>query len=134
MITMIMAVMKARARFFGAPKSGLPAPPPAQRIATGSSEMPITVITVPVTTSGKKRSSRVNTGAIRKPSSPASSRAPKTAASPAVPPSLVPIARIVETAANEVPWTIGWRAPIFQMPRVCNSVARPEMNRPADTR
>ena len=69
MITMISAVIKASARFFGAPKSGLPAPPPAQRIATGSSEMPITVITVPVTTSGKKRSSRVNTGAIRKPSS-----------------------------------------------------------------
>ena len=39
-------------------------PPPAQRIATGSSETPMTVMTVPVTTSGKNRSSRVKTGAM----------------------------------------------------------------------
>ena len=132
---MIAIVMAATAMFLGAPKVGVPGTPPAaQRIATGSSEIPMTVITTPVTTSGKKRSSRVKIGAISMPSRPATSSAPKMARRPATPPSAVPIARIVDTAANEVPCTIGCRAPNFHTPRVCKSVASPEMNRPADTR
>ena len=61
-------VMAATAMFFGSPKVGVPGvPPPAQRMATGSSEIPMTVMTTPVTTSGKKRSSRVKTGAMSRP-------------------------------------------------------------------
>ena len=80
---MIAIVMAATAMFFGAPKVGVPGTPPAaQRMATGSSEIPMTVMTTPVTTSGKKRSSRVKTGAISRPSRPATSSAPKTARRP----------------------------------------------------
>lgn len=134
---MIAMVIAARAMFLGAPKVGVTpgVPPPAQRMATGSSEMPMMVITVPVTTSGKNRSSRVKTGAIRNPARPEISRAPKMARSPAVPPPWeAPTASMVETAANEVPCTIGWRAPIFQTPRVCSRVATPDMKSPAETR
>ena len=77
----------------------------------------------------------MKTGAMTNPMIPDSSSAPRMARRPTVPPpSAEPMANIVDTAANEVPWTIGWRAPIFQMPSVCRSVATPEMNRPADTR
>ncbi len=133
---MITIVMAATAMFFGAPKVGaVGTPPAAQRIATGSSAIPMTVITTPVTTSGKKRSSRVKNGAISMASRPATSSAPKTARRPATPPpSARPTAKIVDTAANEVPCTMGCRAPNFHTPMVCSKVARPEMNRPADTR
>ena len=113
------------------PYSGLVAGPSAQRMATGSREIPMTVITVPVTTGGKNRSSLVKNGEIRKAMAPATMRAPKIARSPASPPSGAPMATMVETAANDVPCTIGSRAPIFQTPRVWSSVASPEMNRPA---
>ena len=128
-------VMAATAMFFGSPKVGVPGvPPPAHRMATGSSEIPMTVMTTPVTTSGKKRSSRVKTGAMSRPRRPATIRAPKTARRPSTPPCAVPTARMVDTAANEVPCTIGCRAPNFHTPRVWRSVANPEMNRPAETR
>jgi len=76
----------------------------------------------------------VKTGEMRKAMVPATSRAPNTARRPSVPPSAVPTARMVDTAANEVPWTIGCRAPIFHTPIVCRIVASPEMNNPAETR
>ena len=87
---MITTVRNATRTFFGAPKVGVTpgVPPPAQRMATGSSEMPITVITTPVTTSGKKCSSWVKTGAIRNAITPASSSAPKIARSPSCPAAL----------------------------------------------
>ncbi len=93
------------------------------------------VMTTPVTTSGKKRSRRVNTGAMKKAMTLDSSSAPKMARSPVVPPPCdIPMASMVDTAANEVPCTIGCRAPIFHTPRVCSRVAMPDMNSPADTR
>ncbi len=61
----------ASARFFGSPKSFAPAPPAAQLPATGSSETPMIRITVPVTSGGKKRSSRPKTGASSMMASPA---------------------------------------------------------------
>ncbi len=70
-------------------------------------------------------------GEIRKAMAPATMSAPKMARNPASPPSGAPMAIMVETATNDVPCTIGSRAPIRQTPRVCRSVARPEMNRPA---
>ena len=130
MITMVSTASKM---FLGSPKVLEPTPPALHLMATGSSETPMIVMTDPVTTSGKKCRRRVNTGASRRPTTPATSRAPKMARSPSGPPVLVPIARMVDTAANEVPWTRGWRAPSFQKPRVCNRVATPDMNRPADT-
>ena len=78
--------------------------------------------------------SRVKTGAMSRPRRPATIRAPKTARRPSTPPCAVPTARMVDTAANDVPCTIGCRAPNFHTPRVCRSVANPEMNRPAETR
>ncbi len=83
---MMATVIAASAMLFGAPKVCEPAPPAAQRMATGSSDTPITVMTVPVTTSGKKRSRLVKTGAMRNATVPATIRAPKTASSPSVPP------------------------------------------------
>ena len=47
----------------GEPKSSLPVPPPAQPAATGIRVRPMTRMTVPVTSGGKKRSSLANTGA-----------------------------------------------------------------------
>ena len=97
--------------------------------------MPMTVMTTPVTTSGKKRSSRVKTGAMSKARRPATMQgAEDRAQTRPRRPCAVPTARMVDTAANEVPCTIGCRAPNFHTPMVCRSVARPEMNRPAETR
>ena len=74
---MIATVAKARAMFCGDAKfSAAGLPPPAQRIATGSSEIPMTVMTTPVTTSGKNRSSMVKNGAIKKATMPATMTAP----------------------------------------------------------
>ena len=95
----------------------------------------MTVITTPVTTGGKRCSSRLNTGASRKPTTPATMTAPKIAVRPAAPPPApLPIASIDATAANEVPCTSGCRAPMRQMPSVCSSVARPDTSRAAVSR
>jgi hypothetical protein len=51
--------------------SGLEPPPTASSAATGSSARPMIVITVPVTTGGKKRISFENHGAMRNVNSPA---------------------------------------------------------------
>ena len=53
-----------------------PAPPAASAAATGSSAMPMMVITVPVTTGGKNRISLEKNGAMRKVNSPATITAP----------------------------------------------------------
>ena len=80
---MIASVSAASPMFAGLPKVGaVTTPPPAQRIATGSSEMPITVMTDPVTTGGKKCSSRLNTPESRNPMIPATRMAPKMNCSP----------------------------------------------------
>ena len=97
--------------------------------------MPMTVMTDPVTTGGKKCSRRLNTPLSRNPMAPATTMAPKIAFSPAVPPPApVPMAIIEPTAANEVPCTIGSFAPIHGTPRVCSRVARPEISSVAASR
>ena len=53
-----------------------PTPPAAQFTATGSSEMPMIVITVPVTSGGKNRSSRPHSGDSAIISSPETITAP----------------------------------------------------------
>ena len=53
-----------------------PAPPAASAAATGSSAMPMIVITEPVTTGGKNRISLEKNGAMRKVNSPATITAP----------------------------------------------------------
>jgi hypothetical protein len=53
-----------------------PAPPVASAAATGSSAMPMMVMTDPVTTGGKKRISRLKYGAMRKVTRPATITAP----------------------------------------------------------
>ena len=53
-----------------------PAPPVASAAATGSSAMPMMVMTDPVTTGGKKRISRLKYGAMRKVNRPATITAP----------------------------------------------------------
>ena len=133
---MIASVSAASPMFARLPNVGaVTTPPPAQRIATGSSEMPITVITEPVTTGGKKCSSRLNTPDSRNPTTPATSTAPKMYCSPATPPpASLPMASIEATAANDVPCTSGSRAPIFQMPRVCSRVASPDTSSAAVSR
>ncbi len=109
--------------------------PCAHRSVTGSRETPITVITTPVTTGGKNRSRRVKKGAMTKAMAPATISDPKIARRPSSPPPrVVPMASMVATAANEVPCTMGRRAPSRHRPRVCSSVARPEMNSPALSR
>ena len=63
----------------GLPKSGaLLLPPIAQRAATGISVSPMVVITMPVTSGGKKRVIRENMGVISRPISEAAMTAPST--------------------------------------------------------
>ena len=135
MTRMMPRVMAASAMFEMEPKSADPAPPAAQRMATGSSEMPMTVITDPVTTGGKKCSRRANTPDSRNPARPAIRTEPKMARRPSTPPPAeAPTAIIEATAANEVPCTIGSFAPIQGTPRVCSRVARPDTSRVAASR
>ena len=133
---MISRVSAASPMFAGLPNDGaVTTPPPAHRIATGSSEMPMTVMTDPVTTGGKKRSRRLNTPDSRKPITPATRIAPKMNCSPRTPPpASLPMASIEATAANDAPCTSGSRAPIFHTPRVCRRVASPETSSAAVSR
>ena len=98
----------------------------AQFAATGVSEMPIMVMTTPVTTGGKNRTMRAKKGAIRNPMTDAASTAPKTAW---IPPPPLTIATMVATEANEVPCTSGSWHPKNGMPTVCRMVARPPTKR-----
>lgn len=71
-------VIPARPRLVAEPKSGASGEGPwAQPKATGMSETPMRVMTVPVTTGGKNRTSLLKKGAAMKPSTPATMTAPK---------------------------------------------------------
>ena len=92
-------------------------------------------MTEPVTTGGKKCSSRLNTPESRKPITPAT----RTSAEDVLQPGdaaagVAPIASMEATAANEVPCTSGSRAPMRQTPRVCSRVASPETSSAAVSR
>ena len=111
--------------------------PRIQRSATGNSEMPMMVITHPVTTGGKNRTRLANSGAMRNPNRPATITPPKIVASRAFEsprPAFVATAVIVPTAANDTPCTSGSRAPTYGTPSDCSSVPRPETNSAAVTR
>ena len=117
----------AIARFFGAPKLFAPVPPAAQFMATGSSDAPISVITVPVTTGGNSTSSRLKKGDSTTPSTPATITAPYTARRPSrPPPASSPTTIMVATGAKLMPCTSGSLAPTRQTPSVCSSVASPQ--------
>ena len=74
---MKISVAAASSMFWKEPKSSAAGlPPPACWAATGSSVMPITVITVPVTTGGKSRSRRLKYGAAKNVTTPATITAP----------------------------------------------------------
>jgi hypothetical protein len=84
----------------------------------------------PVTTGGKNRTRRAKNVATTSPMRPAAMTAPNTGRSP---PSSA-MATIVETLANEIPCTMGSRAPNGPRPRVCSRVASPLTKIPAVTR
>ena len=90
--------------------------PWTQRSATGNSDIPMRVMTQPVTTGGKNRTTLAKKGAIRKPKRPATITAPKIVARRALesPSEAVATAVIGPTPANVTPWTNGSRAPIFR--------------------
>ena len=73
---MIASTSAATARYPAAPKSALPAPPPAQFTPTRISTTPIMVMIVPVTTAGKKRSTYLTNGATQRPNMPPTRTAP----------------------------------------------------------
>ncbi len=75
----IRSVSPARPILPMLPKSGaLLFPPIAQRAATGINVRPMVVITMPVTSGGKKRVTRENIGVMRKPIRDAAITAPST--------------------------------------------------------
>ena len=98
----------------------------AQRAATGISDRPMAVMTEPVTSGGKKRMMRENTGVMSRPMTDAAITAPNTVGSP--PPALR-MATMVATLANDTPCTRGSLQPKNGTPSVCSMVARPPMNR-----
>ncbi|MNZ75040.1 hypothetical protein D3C78_935100 [compost metagenome] len=121
-------VSAARPMLAMLPKSGaLLLPPITQRAATGIRVRPMVVMTIPVTSGGKYLVIRENTGVIRNPRKDAAMTAPRTPGKPP-PPSLLRIAPIVATPANETPCTSGSWQPKKGRPRVCNRVARPPAN------
>ena len=92
-------------------------------------------MTVPVTTGGKKRTALQNTGAARKPRSPATMTAPKIigrASDLSLAEAMIAV--MGATPAKVTPLTKGNRAPIFQTPRVWRNVASPAVNRQAPVR
>ena len=113
------------------PWSGAAASPPiAQFAATGISDRPMTVITTPLTTGGKKRITLAKTGVISRPTTEAAMTAPNT---DWMPPSPSRMAVIVATPAKETPCTSGSFDPKNGRPRVCSRVAAPPTNRQAAT-
>ena len=128
------SVMPASMRFSGEPPFAPPVFSPVPMIqpaATGSRLSPIVVITVPVTTGGKKRITVAKTGAISSPITDAAMTEPNTAGSP---PPVVTIAPMVATPENDTPCTSGSWDPKNGTPTVCRIVARPPMNRHAAMR
>ena len=81
---------------------------------TSISDKPITEITTPITTGGKKRSSLPTIGASRMPTTPAAIVEPKMSRMPSD--GLVPIATIGPTAANVQPMMTGRRMPKIHRP------------------
>ena len=90
------------------PKSGaLLLPPIAHMAATGISVRPMVVITMPVTSGGKKRVMREKTGVISRPISEAAMTAPRIDGMPPFP----EMAIMVATPENDTPCTSGRRQP-----------------------
>ena len=82
MARMRASTMNARAILDGAPKLSESTPPAAHCIATGINDTPMMVITEPVTTGGKNRSSLLKYGAANTVSTPATITAPYIPGSP----------------------------------------------------
>jgi len=107
--------------------------PKIQLMPTRIRLTPITRISVPVTTGGKKRSSRLTTGAIRIEMMPAPMMAPKISWAPATPGLLLAIATMGPTEAKVTPIITGSRMPNHCVaPRAWISVTRPQQNRSAE--
>ena len=104
-------------------------PPPAQFTATGNSERSMAVITVPVTSGGKKRTTLDMNGAISMPKNPAAMVAPKMPCKPI--PGMPAMATMLPTAAKLAPIITGMRIPIGPMPNDCTMVAIPATSRSA---
>jgi hypothetical protein len=100
----------------------------AQLAATGIRVSPMVVITVPVTTGGKKRMIFENRGVMSRPISEAAMTEPKTAW---IPPPPWTMATMVETPAKETPCTRGSCDPKKRTPTVCRIVASPPTKRQA---
>ncbi|SQC60203.1 Uncharacterised protein [Pseudomonas aeruginosa] len=91
--------------------------------------MPIEVITVPVTSGGKKRTMRDMKGAMSMPKKPAAMVAPKIPVMPT--PGIPAIATMLPTAAKLAPIITGMRMPIGPMPSDWTRVAMPATSRSA---
>ncbi len=85
--------------------------PKTQLMPTRIRLMPMTRMTVPVTTGGKKRSMRLTKGAIRMDTTPAPMTAPKMVCAPVRPGVLVAMLSIGDTAAKVTPIITGRRMP-----------------------
>ncbi|MNZ89962.1 hypothetical protein D3C78_1089060 [compost metagenome] len=91
--------------------------------------MPIEVITVPVTSGGKKRTMRLMNGAMSMPKKPAAMVAPKMPGRPT--PGMPAMATMLPTAAKLAPIITGMRMPTGPIPRDCTRVAMPATSRSA---
>ena len=108
-------------------------PPSAQPTPTRIRLMPMIAMMVPVTTGGKKRSSRLMKGAMKIDRMPAPMIAPKIARAPSGPPCTLAIATIGPTAAKVTPIITGSLMPKY-LPKPSDwiSVTRPQQNRSAE--
>ncbi|MCY1232859.1 hypothetical protein D9M72_453740 [compost metagenome] len=116
-------------RYSRAPKWLAWLPPPAQLTATGKRVRPMEVITVPVTSGGKKRTMRDMKGAISRPKKPAAMVAPKIPWMPT--PGIPAITTMLPTAAKLAPIITGMRMPTGPMPMDWMMVAMPATSRSA---
>lgn len=85
--------------------------PKIHQIPICISVIPMTVMTVPVTTDGKKRSRRLATGAISIPNTPAAMIDPKMILAPSAPGCGMAMATIGPTEAKVTPIITGRRTP-----------------------
>ncbi|MNN05159.1 hypothetical protein D3C81_1179120 [compost metagenome] len=97
--------------------------------ATGNSDRPIEVITVPVTSGGKKRTTLDMNGAISMPKNPAAMVAPKIPCRPT--PGMPAMATMLPTAAKLAPIITGMRIPTGPIPNDWMMVATPATSRSA---
>src|SRR3990167_5657598 len=126
---MVNNTRAAMARYCSAPNSLAALPPPAQLSATGNSDRPMAVITVPVTSGGKKCTIRDIKGAISMPKKPAAMVAPKIPGRPI--PGEPAMATMLPTAAKLAPIITGMRMPMGPIPSDCTRVAIPATSRSA---